>query len=318
MEVERYTYFKILVLLFALSIFCCSYSHKYKFDKIQKERLDKISQKYSEKISSSALKDRLEILEPFYGRTSQDKKRPFFRDIVEIDEEYLTIFKSAEKNIPLARIDLKMAPLWLDQRKADFSKFCSIFNNPSSKKLFKNVKIAIDPGHVGGKYCERDERTYFYGGKSVCEGNINLETSLKLKDLLEYKGSEVILTREENSPLISNFSRQEKDYKKFLKEEYQARIKLINDFDPNITLLIHHNMGNEPVPYDGINIFVPGAFYRGEIGNSDELLDFLDILFSSHNAFIKTRAFQRVFSLGRPSDSEKPERLKSQLNRCPF
>ncbi len=88
----------------------------------------------------------------------------------------------------------------------------STITNP----VYGNVLIVLDPGH-GGK----DSGAY-YGG--VAEKNLNLDTSLKLKDLLEEAGFKVAMTRSDDSyPGL------------------YERASLANALQADLFLSVHHN-----------------------------------------------------------------------------
>jgi N-acetylmuramoyl-L-alanine amidase len=88
--------------------------------------------------------------------------------------------------------------------------------------------VAIDPGHGGidpGKI----------GINDALEKEINLAISLQLKEILEQNDCRVIMTRTADEGLY-----QEGDANKKI-TDLQARCRIINDSDADITISIHQN-----------------------------------------------------------------------------
>jgi N-acetylmuramoyl-L-alanine amidase len=269
-----------LILILFLSQISCQAIHVFKISNNDQDKITALSEKYSNKLSARVLKDRLEILDPFYGLARTDPKNPLFRDFSAISDEELKVFSNSETEETLAVIKLAANPNWLEQREIDYKKFCEPFKK-NVRKL-EGVKIALDPGHIGGEYCEREERVYSLEGKSICEGDLNLSAATYLAGLLKKDGTEVLLTRTENKPLVQNKDLEKVNFKAFLRADYAKRVELINSFAPSLTILIHHNMDSVPIPIDGIFELIPGAFSRGELNDTRNLIQFLDLLFSQN------------------------------------
>ena len=72
---------------------------------------------------------------------------------------------------------------------------------PKGAKPLSNVKLVLDPGHIGGKWGLMEERSFSNpGDKRVQEGDMTLLVSqLAAKELREL-GAEVVLTRTECAP----------------------------------------------------------------------------------------------------------------------
>ena len=88
--------------------------------------------------------------------------------------------------------------------------------------------IVLDAGHGGsdpGKV----------GCNDVLEKNINLAIVYKLKTLFENKGFEVVLTRTDDKPLVSDNSKNMKI------EDMRNRVALITETMPLMTISIHQN-----------------------------------------------------------------------------
>lgn len=64
------------------------------------------------------------------------------------------------------------------------------------------LRVAIDPGHIGGAWAEMEERsTRYHGSKPVNEGDLNLITGRLLKDELTRLGAKVFEVRDSTCPV---------------------------------------------------------------------------------------------------------------------
>ena len=114
-----------------------------------------------------------------------------------------------------------------------------------SKKLILDKKtIIIDPGH-GGK----DMGTSF---NNIYEKDINLSISLKLKEELERYGANILLTRDDDYDLSTPNTNRRK------KSDFDNRIKLINESNPDLIISIHQNYYKDS-KYSGTQIFYKGS-----------------------------------------------------------
>ena len=86
--------------------------------------------------------------------------------------------------------------------------------------------IYIDPGHGG-----RDPGALY---KNIEEEDINLEISLKLRDLLERNGAVVYMTREGDYDLSINDNMRKRS-------DLSNRVSMINNTNPDLYLSIHLN-----------------------------------------------------------------------------
>lgn len=95
----------------------------------------------------------------------------------------------------------------------------------SSEQALKGKKIVIDPGHGG-----TNPGAVKYGMR---ESDNNLAVSLKVKELLENYGAEVIMTRETDQSVAKEGLA--------LKEELQARIDIANAQNADVFVSLHTN-----------------------------------------------------------------------------
>jgi N-acetylmuramoyl-L-alanine amidase len=90
--------------------------------------------------------------------------------------------------------------------------------------------IIIDPGH-GGRFDGA------VGKKKTREADVNLGVALELQRMLNNCGANVILTRADDSDLLSLDEDTRADVRKDLRE----RVKISNEMDADLFISIHHN-----------------------------------------------------------------------------
>lgn len=148
------------------------------------------------------------------------------------------------------------------------------------KKRLAKLRVAIDPGHLGGKSARLEARYIDMKNVRFDEGTLTALTARHLRKLLEAEGAEVFLTRDTPGQAVYSQSFDEwmkSDYQKAVdakvaaitdpqkKEEeklkwakatpsdvfrgfynnldLRARVKAIQDFKPHVTVAIHYNAG---------------------------------------------------------------------------
>lgn len=190
------------------------------------------------------------------------------------------------------------------------------------------LKIALDPGHMGSNYWDRETGKYVKDehGKWLSEGLLVLQAAILLEEQLKNLGAEVFITRREITPvsklpykgfdlrpfqlrtlqesttkdwfqslLVSNSSDNKTLFDKFssddkfqrifkesmrwqyfiLEEDLDARVKAINNFSPDITLIIHMDTVDLPANptgvntrnFDGTKAYVVGGFKKDEFAS---------------------------------------------------
>lgn len=113
-------------------------------------------------------------------------------------------------------------------------------NATSSTFPLLGKTIILDAGH-GGKD----------GGaevENIKEKDINLDIVLTLKNQLEQKGANIILTRNTDEDLSDSTSTRRK------KSDFDKRIEIINNTNPDIYISIHQNIF-ESSKYRGAQVF---------------------------------------------------------------
>ncbi|MFC5051325.1 hypothetical protein ACFPK9_11970 [Rubritalea spongiae] len=173
--------------------------------------------------------------------------------------------------------------------------------NESSPLL--GIKIAIDPGHIGGSYAQLEERQFVLaeGAPPIQEGNMTLTVASLLVEQLENLGASVTLLRVKNEPVnpfrpddylgyakskleqknavLSGATLEREAAKLFYRNgEIRARALLVNEkIKPDLVLCIHFNAGAQPDPENPIlledehfHMILNGAYTEGEVAHDDE------------------------------------------------
>jgi len=172
---------------------------------------------------------------------------------------------------------------------------------PESKPL-QGLRIAIDPGHIGGKWAKMEERWFRIGSsKPVTEGDMTLYVAKLLVPQLEALGAKVYLTRSKPEPVTrmrpeklgeearasledrgvvaSSRSLQWESRKLFYRvSEIRERARLVNEvIKPDLTLCLHFNAeawGNPDKPNlinaNHLHFLVTGAFSEHELSYEDQ------------------------------------------------
>jgi len=122
------------------------------------------------------------------------------------------------------------------------------FPLPPFARHLRDVKIVVDPGHVG----QRDPGgSWRRGPTGLREAEVNLRVALFLRDFLQAVGADVLLTRDRDRELgLSDAA------------DLSARVQIANERRADLFLSIHHNGSNDPRP----NYTV--VFYHGSPDDS--------------------------------------------------
>jgi len=177
---------------------------------------------------------------------------------------------------------------------------------PKDKPLL-GLRIAIDPGHIGGKWAQVEERWFKTGdGAVICEGDMTLLVAKLLKPQLEALGATVSLVRDRNEPVTAlrpdsllDFARksdpsvnQPEDLRKLAERlfyrtaEIRARAKLVNStLKPDLVLCLHFNADpwgspDQPalVKRSHLHLLVNGAYTNEEVSLADQRFSMLEKL----------------------------------------
>lgn len=184
-------------------------------------------------------------------------------------------------------------------------------DRPADQPL-KGVKIALDPGHIGGEWAKIEERWFVIGSsKPVTEGDMTLYVAKLLQDRLTALGATVTLTRAKAKPVtslrpqkllaeakaslrdknqvITPESLQREANRLFYRvAEIHQRSTLVNSrLKPDLVLCLHFNAeawGNEFNPTltekNHLHFLVTGTFSATELSYEDQRFNMLQKLLS--------------------------------------
>lgn len=263
-----------------------------------------------------------EDFEPYQERfTHEDVQRKI--------ERFLQKSPHIKKNYELTTQELRIGDI--EEQKYDYILKLSKVSTPRPrlKKTLKGSKIAIDPGHLGGHFARLEHRFVHIKQQdktiSFDEGTLTYLTALKLKSLLEQEGAIVFLTRsgisqgcmketffewlekhpelwKETDSLSQLFRRH------YNREDMAARIAAINNFRPDLTLIIHYNASNSNSVTTQANYnmaFIPGAFNKGDLDQAEGRYEFLRL--------IVTQDLEESLSLSKHITKQFVQKLKVPL-----
>jgi hypothetical protein len=173
----------------------------------------------------------------------------------------------------------------------------------------EGLKLAIDPGHIGGRWGKMEERWFqLHGSRPVQEGDMTLAVARLLKPRLEALGAVVSLVRGETEPVTEarpEFLRDEAvgaaaggDIVKLAERlfyrtaEIRARARLVNEtLKPDLVLCLHFNAdawgdpnGPTLVPANHFHMILNGGYTDAELALADQRHDLLHKLLQGVHA----------------------------------
>lgn len=197
----------------------------------------------------------------------------------------------------------------------------------SRAKPLSHLRIAIDPGHLGGPWAKMEERWYqLDGGIPVTEGDMTLRTAKLLQPRLEALGATVTLVREKTEPVTA---KRPEDFVKLAERkrrgapsweiqrlaerlfyrtaEIRARARKVNEeIRPDLILCLHYNAESWADPKNPslttrnhYHMILHGAYMDGEILHEDERLEML------HKVFQRIHSEERALSAALGDSLEK-------------
>ena len=118
--------------------------------------------------------------------------------------------------------------------------------NEQKNSSQNNYKVVLDPGHGG-------EDGGAVGQDGIVEKDINLKIALKLKDLLESVGYDVVMTREEDEAIYDDTAETLREKKR---SDLNNRVKIIEKNSDSKTIFVSVHQNKFPNPkYFGTQIF---------------------------------------------------------------
>lgn len=159
----------------------------------------------------------------------------------------------------------------------------------TSRKPLDGVRIAIDPGHLGGKWAYREQRETLVEGKyPVREGTSTLIVSELLARYLKGMGANVLLLRDSATPVstltpeiiakrlakmrntkVTPSLQREADMFFVRRVEINARAAKLREFKPDLTVCIHFDAGSGPKPVDKLHLLLNGSYSREELDDPE-------------------------------------------------
>ncbi|NWK54617.1 N-acetylmuramoyl-L-alanine amidase [Verrucomicrobiaceae bacterium N1E253] len=176
----------------------------------------------------------------------------------------------------------------------------------TTNKPLADLRIAIDPGHIGGEFAKVEQRWFQIGdNKPVMEGELTLTTARLIKRQLINLGAKAYLTRGTNEPVnphrpefyrelatakarsLGKTDEQTIQYFQnkffYLTGEIRARARRINlAFRPDLVLCLHYNAERWDDPENPTltnknhyHVLLHGALTSAELAHDDERFEML-------------------------------------------
>lgn len=178
----------------------------------------------------------------------------------------------------------------------------------------KGLRIALDPGHIGGEWAQLEARYFKLGDDpSVEESKLNMITCERIADLLRADGAEIVWAKHSYDPVtslrpdslhreaIAALAKRPGTTKKISDEsaiermidneaallfyrvaEIRARAALVNKLKPDLTICVHYNADdwgdpNNPklVGHSRLVIFANGSYDANELVFDDQKYDLM-------------------------------------------
>ncbi len=183
-------------------------------------------------------------------------------------------------------------------------------------RSLRGLRIALDPGHLGGEWARMEERWFQIGeNQPVIEGNMVLTVAELLKKELERRGAKVVLLRtsskpatslrpeklrtqaaaslrERGRPLNPASLKAESERLFYRTAEIHGRARLVNQrYKPDLVLALHFNAeawGNPARPIltelNHLHLLVSGCYSARELEYDDQRYDLMvKLLNRSHD-----------------------------------
>ena len=204
---------------------------------------------------------------------------------------------------------------WYDLYFADTKQDTNLSSNLWQHTLLSDLRIVLDPGHIGGKFARMEGRHFIKKeGKPVREGELSLQIASKIRTLLKREGAEVFLTRESLNPVTKqrpidfnemaknwvrsrfpNLPENEEEFHKWVRKrsellfyrlsEIMARSEVVEKLQPDLVLSIHLNAApwadpdkKELVDRNDFHVLVNGCYMGGEIAYDNQRFEMFERL----------------------------------------
>ncbi|MCW1924789.1 N-acetylmuramoyl-L-alanine amidase [Luteolibacter arcticus] len=223
---------------------------------------------------------------------------PAWRDWIEVGEDDAKIRTNDGEFLRL-----RFAPEGLASPPPRYWRAISELPPAPPDRPLAGLKIAIDPGHIGGRWGKMEERWFqIPGSLPVQEGDMTLQVAKLLKPKLEALGATVTMVRNETEPVTPIRPEMLQDEARtsntggniarlaerlfYRTAEIRARAKLVNDtLKPDLVLCLHFNADEwgDPasptlVPANHFHMILNGGYTDDEVALADQRHDLLEKL----------------------------------------
>ncbi len=224
--------------------------------------------------------------------------------------------------------------------------------NPT--RNLRGLRIALDPGHLGGEWAKMEERWFQIGdNKPVTEGDMTLYTARLLKKELERRGAKVSLLRDNAKPAtnlrpdklrkeaasslrdrgrpVNPASLKSESERLFYRTaEIHARARKVNrQLKPDLVLALHFNAegwGNPARPTlveaNHLHLLVSGCYSARELEYEDQRYDLMVKLlnrsFDKEVAVSRSVAHAMARTTGLPPYDYKSNPAALSVGRSPY
>ena len=196
-----------------------------------------------------------------------------------------------ETGVPDQRFRLRFANPGLERSNARPWRTAAEMPPAPADQPLKGVRIAIDPGHIGGRWAKIEERWFQLGNDlPVQEGDLTLLVARLLVPRLEALGAEVTLVRDSNEPVtrsrpedfldpdVPATTRRLAEQLFYRTAEIRARADKVNQtIRPDLVLCLHFNAeawGDPAKPtlvdQTHFHLILNGAYTAEELANADQ------------------------------------------------
>lgn len=206
------------------------------------------------------------------------------------------------------------------------------------------LKIVIDPGHIGGRWAQIEERHFrIDNGIAVQEGDMTLKTALHLEEQLRELGAIVSLARQETEPVTSLRPDDFIDYARdrwgqpensavaqkqreslfYRTAEIRARANYVNKIlQPDLVLCLHFNAeswGDPENPQliedEHFHMLVNGGYTTSEWAQQDTRYELISRLLRGTHA-VEKRLSQAVVATIRDATNLRPYAYEANSRRA--
>ena len=228
-----------------------------------------------------------------------------------ISDDKVTVFSDLGKTNPLFTLTFAANDQSLQPRPYSY-KTKAVSTDPA--KPLKGLRIALDPGHIGGDWAQTEARYFKLGNDpAVEEAQLNMITCQRLAELLEADGADIVWAKKGYDPVtplrpdslhrqamatlalnpnttkrtsdqaaIERMINFEAELLFYRAAEIRARGDVVNKQHPDLTICVHYNADDWGDPdhpvlrgHSTLIIFTNGSYEKGEVSNDDQKYELL-------------------------------------------